>query len=125
MDFIEILISVLLIVSIFAIIQIGITVKRIGSVIGDLLEEIRSLNSKLDPLIDSIMTLSDKLNSTLTIVENRLSQLDSILDNFKTQISGVTSLVTHLKTENPARVLVNNLRAMSNGISAFWRNITS
>jgi hypothetical protein len=127
MDTIEIL-TIILIISasalclalIYFVYKLVKSVRSIGA-------DIKALSDKLIPILKSTFAFLEKLTHITDEVESQLQISKSIVSDIRDHTDKILNLGTKIQNgvEDAVIPMLNNFRALSKGISTFWRRLKS
>lgn len=125
MVLLEILTIILIVLVAGLCIYLFTTLKKLNRSIDVLSADMHRLIDSTIPLIDNLKETSKKLNNIATDAEHHMADFNHLVSTTKEKVSSISTKVKEGKSQNPVLNLVNNLNAISKGISSFWQNYKS
>jgi archaellum component FlaC len=89
--------------------------------------DIRELSDKLNPLINSANKLTEKLIHVTNEVQSQLQISETIIFDIRDRVDMILNVEAKIRNglEDAAMPLINNLKAIGNGVETFWRKYTN
>lgn len=97
------------------------TLKKILLQIDQIHKEINDLVENTIPVLKNINDVTLKANRIVSSAEDYWEGIERSIENVRNKFSRLSSFNIREGEENPARNFIQNIRALSRGISAFWQ----
>jgi archaellum component FlaC len=125
MTLIEILTAVVLVLAAALCIALIIYLGMVTRSIKELQNNISNLSLKLIPLLSTLSELSEKISYVSNEAVSQLEISRSIVSNVKEHVDKILELEEKLRwgIENPVDKILNNFKAISNGINTFLNHL--
>jgi archaellum component FlaC len=125
MSLIEILTAVVLILVAALCIALILYLGKITKSIKQVQNNLNDLSTKLVPLISSLSELSNKLSEISNEATSQLDVSKKIVGNVKEQVDKFLELGDKIRwgIEDPVSKILNNLKAISNGVNTFINHL--
>lgn len=97
---------------------------RITKSVFEIQKEMHAITEQLSPLLISFTDLSEKISGLASDVEKQVESGKVLFNEVKHRVERLLNLEEKIRGgfEGPVLDLINNLSAISKGISAFWRS---
>jgi uncharacterized protein YoxC len=121
MTLIDILTVVVLILVSALIVSLIIYLGKITRSIQELQEDISDLTDKVEPLVSSLSDLTSKLSNISDQAESQLATTEKIIFSVRDRVNTVLEHEEKIRAgiEGPVMGFINQLKAISNGVSTF------
>lgn len=121
MTFIEVLTAIVLILGSVLIIFLIFYLGRITRSIQDLQKDIGDLSERLEPLVISLSDLTSKFSELSESANRQLDVTKGIVFNIKDRVDKILQLEEKIRTgiDGPVSGILNQIKAISNGVSTF------
>ena len=125
MTLIEILTAVVLVLVALLCIALIIYLGRITKSVKELQNSVGDLSDKLIPLLSSLSELSDKISRISNEAVSQLEISKSMVTNVREHDDKILELEEKIRwgIEDPVDKILNNFKAISNGINTFFNHL--
>ena len=121
MTLIDILVIVLILAAFALSIFIIVFLRRILEQVDAVREDIHQLVENTVPVMNNLEEVTKRANNIVTDIEGYWKEIDGLIKNVRERIPLITSLKDFIAVGYPVKHLVKNVRALANGIFAFWK----
>jgi uncharacterized protein YoxC len=118
---IEILLIILILTATALCLFVIVSLKKMNQQIEQLQKDVKQVVEKTIPVLNNINEVTIRVNRVVSEVEDYWDEIDRSIRKIKDKVSNFTSLKLLNDAENPTVDLIKNLKALSKGVSAFWR----
>jgi uncharacterized protein YoxC len=126
MTLLEIVLILLILVGIVVCVFLVVSLKKINQSLNNLLSDLKVLNSKIEPIIENLKIITDKAVSISDETERRVLDISNTIQNVRNTISKFTFRDSKISANrSPIQDLLNNLTAVSKGVSTFWKKLNN
>lgn len=98
-----------------------LTLKKIVAQIDNLQKEVKQLVDNTIPVLKNINDVTLKANRIVSSAEDYWEGIERSIENVRNKFSRLTGVTRNDGEEFPARNFIQNIKALSKGISAFWQ----
>jgi len=121
MTLIDVLTVVVLVLVSALIVFLIIYLGKITRSIQDLQKDISNLSERLEPLVTSLSDLTSKLSDVSDIVKRQLEATKGIVFSVKDRVETILEFEEKIRAgiEGPVMGVINQFKAISNGVSTF------
>lgn len=121
MTVIDLLLIILIILASALIVYSMLTIKKLTTKVEAVTSDIHNFIEKANPVLEELALVSKRANKIVTEAENYWDEIDRSIKRMKEKISDIKSLNFVHDVENPAKDLIKKIKAISKGISTFWK----
>ena len=125
MTVIEIFLLILIIVAIVLAVYLIVTLKKINVSLDLFQKDISSLNSKIDPIVENLTVITEKAVNISGETEKRVFDISDSIQNVRNTFSKLSIKNISSSGKNSASDFVNNISAVTKGVSAFWKKLNN
>ncbi len=125
MALLDILTIILIVIVAALCIYLFTTLRKVNRSIDVLSADLHRLIDSTLPMMENLNEASEKFNNIASDAERHMAEFNELVSSTKSKFSSLSAKVKEGKSHNPVFNLVNNLNAISKGISSFWQNYKS
>lgn len=126
MSIIEIFLLVLIIVTIVLVFYLIISLKKINSTLDLVQDDLKILNDRLEPILENVNVITTKAANISDETEKRVLDISQTIQNVRSTVSNFSYRGKRgTGNKGPIHELLNNVGALSKGISAFWNKFNN
>jgi|APHig6443717817_1056837.scaffolds.fasta_scaffold62626_2 uncharacterized protein YoxC len=118
---IEILLVILILTATALCLFVIVSLKKMNQQIEQLQKDVKQVVEKTIPVLNNINEVTIRVNRVVSEVEDYWDEIDHSIRKIKDKVSNFTSLKLLSDVESPTVDFIKNLKALSKGVSAFWR----
>lgn len=122
MIIIDILLAVLILAAIALCIYLVISLKKLNESLKIMQEDVHDLYENTVPLLKNLTEISERATKVTSEAEHYWQDISSSVEKVKDKISGFGKSSGATSPQNPIEDFIQNLRAITRGITAFWTN---
>jgi len=121
MNLTDILIVILLISASALCIALIFYLAKITSVVKAMQKDLNEISSRINPLIVNVAELTEKISTITEDASGQIQTSKNIVQSVKNRVDTILSLEERARggIEGPLMTLVNNFRAIANGLNTF------
>ncbi|MCX7875528.1 MAG: DUF948 domain-containing protein [Melioribacteraceae bacterium] len=117
----EIFLIILSVAATILCVYLILVLKKIVLQIEQLNKDIKELVDNTIPVLKNINDVTLKANRIVSSAEDYWDGIERSIENVRYKFSRLTGAVRNDSVENPAGNFIQNIKALSRGISAFWQ----
>lgn len=123
MGFLDVLVIILVISAIILCFFLIYWFKHLDKKIDSIQRDVHDIYERSIPILDNLKETTDNLNNITNEAQNKLNTISELVENTKEKFSWLAISGESHKSTQPAENLVNRLKALSRGISAFFAKL--
>ncbi|MBK7106332.1 MAG: hypothetical protein IPH62_13715 [Ignavibacteriae bacterium] len=123
MTILDVLLVILIIVAIIVGIYLIFALRKINNTLDIVREDINILNNRLEPILENLTIITEKFAKISEETERRIFDISNTIQNVRNTVSKLSFRNENYAGRNPVQDLLNNVSAISKGVSAFWRKL--
>lgn len=124
MTLIDVLLAVLIISGTALCIYFIISLKRLTNSVDSIKGDFNKLVDESIPVIENINKITEHAVSVSSTTERQVHDLNNKIEDIKNKVFSFREKVSKASTDNQVITLINNMRAVVKGISAFIKDIS-
>jgi len=97
------------------------TLKKLVIQMNELQKDIKNLVDNTIPVLKNINDVTLKANRIVSSAEDYWEGIERSIENVRSKFSKLTNITRYDGADLPARNFIQNIKAISRGISAFWQ----
>ncbi|PID62817.1 MAG: hypothetical protein CR986_00725 [Ignavibacteriae bacterium] len=125
MSLLEIFSLILIIIGIILGIILIFFILKLNKSVDVLMLNFNKMDEKLKPILENVKQITSKAVSVSSETEKRVMEISDTIQNVKNTVSKFTVSKNSNAGKTPVHDLLNNVRAVSKGVAAFWNKLTN
>jgi hypothetical protein len=98
-----------------------LVMKKLVQQVGELQKDVKQLVNNTIPVLQNLNEVTLKANRIVSSAENYWEGIERSIENVRVKFSHLTSPSRFDGVEYPARNLIQNAKALTKGLGAFWQ----